>query len=94
MKLNYSIIKFSQGQLVLNGYVVSSNGIRLSRSRLSDIRHMISFASNNYMLNQNFESQKFLQKVNESPLQYRNLTDYTFKTGFQFVQYMDGYRAF
>ena len=46
------------------------------------------------MLIQNSESQKFLQEVNKLPLQYRNLVDYPFKTVFQFVQYMCGYRAF
>lgn len=94
LKLNYSKIKFSQDQLVLNGYVISGDGIRLSRNRLSDIRHAVSFASKNYMLIQNSESQKFLQEVNKLPLQYRNLVDYPFKTVFQFVQYMCGYRAF
>ena len=69
LKINYSKIKFSQDQLVLNGYVISGDGIRLSRNRLSDIRHVVSFASKNYMLIQNSESQKFLQEVNKLPLQ-------------------------
>ena len=94
LKLNYSKIKFGQDELVLNGYVISNNGICLSRNRLSDVRHVISFANKNHILIEKFGSEKFLQEVNKLSLRHRNLTEYPFKTLFQFVQYMCGYRAF
>lgn len=94
LKLNYSKIKFGQDELALNGYIIASNGIRLSRNRLSDIRHVISFAKKNYVLIQNLENDKFLREINKLPLKHRNLTEYPFKTIFQFVQYLCGYQAF
>ena len=50
LKLNYSKLKISNDEISLNGYVISKVGIRLSRSRLSDIRHILSFSEKNYNL--------------------------------------------
>lgn len=94
LKLNYSKIKFGQNELVLNGYIISNKGIRLSRNRLSDIRHVVSFAKHNYKLIKELGNEKFLQKLNSLPMKHRNLYKYPFKTLFQFTQYMCGYRAF
>lgn len=94
LRLNYSKIKFGQKRLVLNGYIISSDGISLSRNRLSDIRHVVSFAQKNYNLLKTSGSTNFLQQLNKLPMRHRNLNYYPFKTIFQFVQYLCGYRAF
>lgn len=94
LKLNYSKVKFGQDELVLNGYIIANDGIRLSRNRLSDIRHVVSFAKKNHTLIEEFGSKKFLQEINRLSLKHRNLAEYPFKTVFQFVQYLCGYRAF
>ena len=91
LKLNYSKIKIAQNKLILNGYIISDNGICLSRNRLSDIRHIVSFAKKNCYLINKFSKKEFLEQLNQLPLKHRN---YPFKTVFQFVQYMCGYRAF
>lgn len=94
LRLNYSKIKFGQSHISLNGYVVSCEGVRLSRKRLSDIRRVISFVKSNDSLTGNFKSVEFLQKVNKLPFRHRNMSEYPFKTLFQFLQYLCGYRAF
>lgn len=94
LNLNYSKIKFGEDVLVLNGYTISDNGICLSRSRLSDIRHVVAFAKKNHSLIKTYGSEKFLLEVNKLPLRHRDLSEYPFQTVFQFVQYMCGYRAF
>ena len=94
LKLNYSKIKYGENELVLNGYIISNKGICLSRSRLSDIRHVVSFAKKNRNLIEEFGSERFLQEINKLPLRHRDLTEYPFNTVFQFIQYMCGYRAF
>ncbi len=77
-----------------NGYVISDREIRLSRNRLSDIRRVVVFAKDNYHLIDQFGPEKFVLEANKLPLKYRNLDMYPFRTVFQFVQYMCGYRAF
>lgn len=94
LKLNCSKIKYGENELVLNGYIISNKGICLSRSRLSDIRHVVSFAKKNRNLIEEFGSERFLQEINKLPLRHRDLTEYPFNTVFQFIQYMCGYRAF
>lgn len=94
LKLNHSKIKFSERKLVLNGYIITSNGISLSRRRLSDIRHVVSFAKNKQELFRSGNSEKFLQELNGLSLRHRDLIKYPFMTVFQFIQYMCGYRAF
>lgn len=93
-KLNYSKIKFGKDELVLNGYVISVDGIRLSRKRLSDIRQVVSFAKKNYQLLKLNDLEKYICEANKLPLKYRNLSSFPFKTVFQLIQYMCGYRAF
>ncbi len=93
-KLNYSKIKFGNGNLSLNGYVISKYEIKLSRHRLSDIRHTVSFAQQNYSQFKKNGDVVFLQKLNEQKLSHRNLELYPFNTVFQFVQYLCGYRAY
>lgn len=94
LNLNYSKIKFGEDVLVLNGYTISDNGICLSRSRLSDIRHVVAFAKKNHGLIETYGSEKFLLEANKLSLRHRDLSEYPFRTVFQFVQYMCGYRAF
>lgn len=94
LKLNYSKIKFGRKKFILNGYTISSDGICLSRNRLSDIRHVVSFARENHDLIDNFGTDKFIEEVNKLPLKHRNLNENPFKTVFQFTQYMCGYRSF
>lgn len=94
LQLNYSKIKFGNEMLALNGYVFSKNEIKLSRNRLSDVRHVVSFAQQNYNLLKEMGSEAFLQKINELKLTHRDLTLYPFTTVFQLVQYLNGYRAY
>ncbi len=92
-KLNYSKLKFGKETLTLNGFIISKHEVRLSRNRLSDIRHVIAFARENHDL---FSTDKtiFLQRANRLNLKYRKLEEYPFKSLFQFTQFMCGYRAF
>ena len=67
--------------------------MRLSRNRLSDIRHILAFSEVNYKeATDNVES--FISKINNVELKHRDLSAYPFKTIFQFTQYLCGYRAF
>ncbi len=94
LKLNYSKLKYGNKELALNGYVISKYEIRLSRNRLSDIRHIITFSKNNNSLISQYGQGRFLHDVNAITLKYRDLQVYPFKSVFQFVQYMCGYRAY
>ena len=94
LALNYSKIKFGEGEFALNGYIISDRGIRLSRNRLSDIKHTVAFVRDNHDLIDSCGVEAFLVDVNKLPLKYRNLRTYPFKTVFQLLQYLCGYRAF
>lgn len=94
LALNYSKIKFGEGEFALNGYIISDRGIRLSRNRLSDIKHTVAFVRDNHDLIDRCGVEAFLVDVNKLPLKYRNLRTYPFKTVFQLLQYLCGYRAF
>ena len=91
--LNYSKVKFGENEISLSGYVVSQNGIRLSRHRLYDIKHVISFSKNNYKTAKT-NTELFLQLLNKLQLRHRDLKNYPFVTVFQFVQYLCGYRSY
>lgn len=93
LRLNYSKIKLGIKELVLNGYIVSSNEIRLSRNRLSDIRHSVAFAKKSSLLSAGGTT-AFLAAANGLPLKHRDLSRFPFATVFQFVQYLCGYRSF
>lgn len=93
-ELNYSKNKYGTNQLALNGYVLSTNGIRVSRSRLSDIRHVCSFVNNNYQLLTSSNTDDFLIKANQLKLKHRDLQQYPYNSVFQLSQYLCGYRAF
>ena len=80
--------------MVLNGYVIGETGVRLSRKRLEDIRRVIIFTRDNSALLKRGGPQAFLAGANQLQLKQRDLTRRPFKTIFQFVQYMCGYRAF
>lgn len=92
--LNYSKLKYGEHEICLNGYVIFKEGLRLSRNRLSDIRHVVSFSKNNHCIIKSQGTEVFLKKANLLVLKYRNLQLYPFKTFFQFIQYLCGYRAF
>ena len=91
LKINYSKIKHGKELMVLNGYIISHEGIHLSRSRLSDIRHVCSFVKANYSLLSSSDPTTFLAAANVLPLKHR---DYPFTSVFQLIQYFCGYRAF
>ena len=92
-KINYSKLKFSENEISLNGYVVSDTGIRLSRSRLMDIKKAITFSKNNHTLLKT-DPTGFLRLANETSLEYRNLKVYPFNSVFQFTQFLIGYRSY
>lgn len=94
LRINYSKIKFSKDELSLNGYVITSNEIRLSRKRLSDIRHVLSRMNQNYEILQTQGEGVFLSGINSLALLHRNLTVYPFESLFLLIQYLCGYRAF
>lgn len=93
-KLNYSKIKYGINDLRINGYVVSSDGIRLSRSKLSDIRHVISYVKNNCEVLKQGNSADFLSGINTLVLNHRDLIKNPFVSVYQVQQYMSGQRAF
>ena len=93
LKLNYNKIKYGNDEISLNGYVISKNGLRISRGRIWDIRHVLSFAKDNIETLKN-DKNDFLVKLNCLKLRHRNLEVYPFNTVFQFLQYLCGYRAF
>lgn len=92
-KVNYSKIKYGDKEISLNGYVVSSDGIRLSRDRIFDVRKTIAYSKSNYHIAKN-NPEAFLQGANTLPLKHRNLALFPYKTVFQFVQFLCGYRAY
>lgn len=94
LRLNYSKLKLGSKEFALNGYIISANGIRLSRNRLSDIRHSVTFANDKHTLLITHGADVFLSAANSMPLKYRDLKQYPFTTVFQFVQYLCGYRSF
>lgn len=94
LKVNYSKLKVSQDEMILNGYVISDREIRLSRKRLYDIRKVIKFSNDNHNLLKQNRKEEFILKTNNLDLKYRDLKKYPFKTLFQFVQYMCGYRSY
>ena len=94
LKVNYSKLKYGKKEMVLNGYVIGETGVRLSRKRLEDIRRVIIFTRDNSALLKRGGPQAFLAGANQLQLKQRDLTRRPFKTIFQFVQYMCGYRAF
>ncbi len=93
-EINYSKNKYGMNHLSLNGYVLSVNGLSLSRNRLSDIRHVCFFISSNYPLLNSLGAESFLAKANQMKLKYRDLQQYPYKSVFQLSQYLCGYRAF
>lgn len=92
--LNYSKIKFSNNKLILNGYIINDKEVTLSRKRLSDIRHILSFSKQNIFVYKNQGVTPFLEEINKMSLIHRDLKQYPFKTLFQFIQYLCGYRSF
>lgn len=94
LELNYTKLKYGENEIVLNGYIVSENGIRLSRKRLSDIRHIVSAVDKHLEIIKSGNEKEFLQKINEVDLRYRNIDGRDFSTPFQVVQYLCGYRSF
>lgn len=94
LHINYDKLKFGRDEMVLNGYVISGQGIRLSRNRLSDIRHTVAFAQNYRDLLVRFGGDAFLMAANRLPLKHRDLQTRPFADLRQFVFYLRGYRAF
>ena len=93
-EINYSKNKYATKQLALNGYIISDSGLRLSRNRLSDVRHVCSFVNDNYPLLNSLGTEAFLAKANQMNLKHRDLKQYPYQSVFQLSQYLCGYRAF
>lgn len=94
LKVNFSKLQFGEMEFALNGYVISDGSIRLSRSRLSDIRRVLKFAASNCKLLRQNKKNDFLDSANQLQLKHRDLTKQPFVSGFQFSQYLCGYRSF
>lgn len=92
--LNYSKIKLSNNKLILNGYIINDKEVTLSRKRLSDIRHILSFSKQNLFIYKDLGIEPYLEEINKMSLIHRDLNLYPFKTMFQFIQYLCGYRSF
>lgn len=92
--LNYSKTKQGQNEFSLNGYIISKTEIRLSRSRLSDIRHSVAVSKAAHTIRDSLGDSEFLSIINSQQLEHRDLDSYPFNTVFQFTQYLCGYRAF
>lgn len=56
------------------------NLLMLSRNRLSDIRRVVSFAKNNYVIYSENGVEKFLIEANNLQLKHRDLSRYPFQT--------------
>lgn len=94
LRLNYDKLKFSHGEMILNGYIISEDGIRLSRSRLSDIRHVTTAVNQSYSIIKSEGDEKFLNKINSLTLKHRDLKSFPFSSIFQLIQYLVGYRSY
>ena len=94
LKINYSKVKYGTKEISLNGYVISCTETRLSRKRLSDIRHVLSTMQQNASILATSGEEAFLKKINSLPLQHRDLTRYPFNSLYLLLQYLCGYRAF
>ena len=94
LKINYSKIKYGTKEISLNGYVISCTETRLSRKRLSDIRHVLSTMQQNASILATSGEESFLKAINSLSLQHRDLTRYPFNSLFLLLQYLSGYRAF
>ncbi len=92
--LNYSKIKFGEEEISLNGYVISSKELRLSRNRLSDVRKVIVFINNNRELLRESKTSEFIAMINAEELRNRNLSKFPFRSVFQLSQYLCGMRAY
>lgn len=92
-KINYSKLKYGEREISLSGYVVSNEGIRLSRGRLTDIRKAIAFSRNHHSIAKT-NPDNFLNLANNIPLVHRNLRVYPFTSLFQFTQFLAGYRSY
>ena len=86
-------MKLGNEEISLNGYIISKHEIRLSRKRLLDIIHILKFSRENHELAR-INVEQFLLEANKLELYYRNLKTHQYKTLFQFVQYLCGYRAY
>lgn len=94
LKLNYSKIKYGRTEMSLNGYVINEQGIRLSRKKLSDIRHIIAYINRNGHMIKNGQEVKFLQDLNNIKNAHKNIKWEQFSSIYQLAQYLCGYRAF
>jgi len=92
-RINYSKTKIATREISLNGFVISDT-ISLSRKKLFDIRHLISFTNKNLKLIRDGSIDQFLLMVNSLELNDRNLHSHGFQNIYQFTQYLCGYRAF
>ena len=92
-KINYGKLKSSTREISLNGYVISQEGLRLSRQRLNDIKKVVSFASSNRQMLQS-DPNSYVQALNQLNLEHRGLSVYPFKSVYQFYQFLCGYRSY
>ncbi len=94
LSINYSKTKISKNEISLNGYIISKQGLRLSRTRLSDLRHIISACESTLHTGQPASCSTLTETLNTLPLKHRDLKSNPFQNLFQIIQYLCGYRAF
>lgn len=93
-RINHTKIKYAQKEISLNGYIISPTDVRLSRKRLSDIRHVVSRMQQNHPILIAHGPDAFLDTINSLSLYHRDLSEYPFTSLFLLLQYLCGYRAF
>lgn len=95
-KINYSKNKVSENEISLNGFVIDRHTIRLSRTRLSDVKGLIYCVKQPTMENclKTKDKDTFLFYLNLMKLKHKDLSQNPFDTIYRFIQYLAGYRAF
>lgn len=90
-RINYRKIKYGYKEISLNGFIVSNRDIRLSRSRLFDIRHIVSYIRNNEDARR---KDKCLLGINNLRFKHYDIEKYPFKSYYRVIQFLCGYRSF
>lgn len=93
-RINYSKLKIGKAPFALNGFIIYSNGVRLSRKRLKNIRHLVSFSDTNCKSLLPDQKELFLKGLNSTQSSWKGATTKNFDSLFKFVQYLCGYRSF
>lgn len=90
-RINYNKIKYGYKEISLNGFVVSSTDIRLSRSRLFDVRRILSFIKKHPPIT---DQETYLHGINKLELKHYNIILYPFTSYYRLIQFLSGFRSF